>query len=173
VRADGTFLELPAGPTYRLLKEIRNVITVIAKTAHYWVGHMSVMHRQDVADLIAAMEDESPLIWPAYGPEDTAPGARETLAAVVTDAIQRETGLTRSPHRHRDWIGFKCATVREAVWMMRMLVAVNVLSRREGDVLFVPINTDVDADGAIVCNSVALVHRLARDTGDQHGHSGH
>ena len=49
---DGVFLELPAGPGYRELKEIRNVITVIAKTAHYWLGHMPIMQRQSVADLI-------------------------------------------------------------------------------------------------------------------------
>ena len=160
VRAEGAFLELPAGPAYRLHKEIKNVITVIAKTAHYWVGHTSVMHRQTISDLMAAMTDESPLIQPIYELETPDAGAREALAGVVADAIQRETGLTRSPHRYPDWIGVKCGTVREAVWMVRMLVAVNVLSRREEDVLFVPINTGIDADGAIVCSSVALVHRL-------------
>ena len=52
--------------------------------------------------------------------------------------------------------------MRAAVWMMRMLVAMNVLARRESTVLFVPVNPDVDPDGAIVADSVALVHRLAR-----------
>ena len=33
-------LELPAAPHFRLEKEIKNVITVIAKTCHYWMGHM-------------------------------------------------------------------------------------------------------------------------------------
>ena len=47
-----------------------------------------------------------------------------------------------------------------AVWMMRMLLAANVLARREGTVLFVPIDIDVDPEGRIVCDSVALVHRL-------------
>ena len=58
VRADGAFLELPAGPRYRDLKEIKNVITVIAKTAHYWVGHMPVIQRQTIADLIEGMNEE-------------------------------------------------------------------------------------------------------------------
>ena len=164
VRADGAFLELPAGPAYRPLKEIKNVITVIAKTAHYWVGHMSVMHRQTISDLIAGMNDESPLICPRYALDDA--GRRDAgaaLADAVAAAILRETGLTRSPHRHRDWLGLECMAPRAAVWMMRMLLAVNVLARREGSVLFVPIDTDVDPDGAILSSSVALVHRLHRD----------
>jgi sirohydrochlorin cobaltochelatase len=32
-------LFLPAGPTFRLDKEIKNVVTVIAKTHHYWKEH--------------------------------------------------------------------------------------------------------------------------------------
>ena len=160
VRADGAFLELPAGPDYRLLKEIRNVITVIAKTTHYWVGHMSVMHRQTIVDMLAGMNDESPLICPAYAGDDGQSGARAALANSVADALQRETGLARSPHRHPDWLGLECATPQAAVWMMRMLVAANVLARREEHVLFVPINTEVDPDGTIVSDSVALVHRL-------------
>ena len=162
VRADGAFLALPAGPGYRLLKEIRNVITVIAKTTHYWAGHMSVMHRQTIADLLAGMNDESPLIRPAYAGDDGEMEARAALANSVADVLQRETGLTRSPHRHADWLGLQCAKPRAAVWMMRMLVAVNVLARREEDVLFVPINTEADADGTVVSESVALVHRLGR-----------
>ena len=46
-----------------------------------------------------------------------------------------------------------------------MLVAVNVLSRREGTVLFVPVSPEVDPDGRIVSDSVALVHRLATGRG--------
>jgi sirohydrochlorin cobaltochelatase len=159
VRADGAFLELPAGPAYRLHKEIRNVITVIAKTVHYWVGHMSVMHRQTIVDLIAGMNDESPLIRPAY--TTGAAAAREALASAVAERIQRETGLTRSLHRHTDWLGVECATPRAAVWMMRMLLAANVLARREGNVLLVPIDTEADPDGEIVSSSVELVHRLS------------
>lgn len=160
VRAHGASLELPAGPGYRLLKEIRNVITVIAKTTHYWVGHMSVMHRQTIADLIAGMNDESPLIHPVYAVDDDQFGARATLANSLGDALQKETGLRRSPHRHPDWLGLECASPLAAVWMMRMLVAANVLARREEHVLFVPINAEVDPGGTIVSESVALVHRL-------------
>ena len=39
VRREGSVLFLPAGPAFQLEKEIKNVITVIAKTHHYWTEH--------------------------------------------------------------------------------------------------------------------------------------
>src|SRR5579863_3130807 len=39
VRREGSVLFLPAGPNFQLEKEIKNVITVIAKTHHYWTEH--------------------------------------------------------------------------------------------------------------------------------------
>ena len=39
VRREGVTLFLPAGPAYRVEKEIRNVITAVAKTYHYWTEH--------------------------------------------------------------------------------------------------------------------------------------
>lgn len=40
VRREGRILYLPAGPAFSLEKEIKNVITVVAKTHHYWTEHM-------------------------------------------------------------------------------------------------------------------------------------
>ena len=40
VRGGIRTIDLPAAPGYRLEKEIKNVVTVIAKTSHYWVGHI-------------------------------------------------------------------------------------------------------------------------------------
>jgi sirohydrochlorin cobaltochelatase len=39
VRREDKTLYFPAGPDFRLEKEIKNVITVIAKTNHYWLEH--------------------------------------------------------------------------------------------------------------------------------------
>lgn len=39
VRRQGAALFLPAGPAFRIDKEIKNVITAIAKTHHYWTQH--------------------------------------------------------------------------------------------------------------------------------------
>jgi sirohydrochlorin cobaltochelatase len=43
IRREGTVLFLPAGPTFRLDKEIKNVVTVIAKTHHYWREHLDAI----------------------------------------------------------------------------------------------------------------------------------
>jgi hypothetical protein len=39
VRREGPILYLPAGPHFQLEKEMKNVITVVAKTHHYWTEH--------------------------------------------------------------------------------------------------------------------------------------
>jgi len=40
VRREGSRLYLPAGPKFRVEKEIKNVITAVAKTVHYWQAHL-------------------------------------------------------------------------------------------------------------------------------------
>ncbi|MCY2982677.1 MAG: hypothetical protein NTY15_03475 [Planctomycetota bacterium] len=40
VRREGSVLFLPAGPAFRVKKEIKNVITSVAKTVHYWRAHL-------------------------------------------------------------------------------------------------------------------------------------
>ena len=40
VRREGNVLYLPAGPNFSLTGEIKNVVTVVAKTFHYWTEHM-------------------------------------------------------------------------------------------------------------------------------------
>src|SRR5262245_58929120 len=128
-RSDGRSLRLPAAPHFQLDKEIKNVITVIAKTTHYWMGHMPRAQKSAIADLFARMSSASPLIEPSY------------------DAGQ--------------WRGVDCPSVKAAVWMMRAMVVNNVLSRREGTTLFVPVNPVSDPGGVIVARTVMMVHRLA------------
>lgn len=43
VRREGKVLFFPAGPDFRLDKEIKNVVTVIAKTNHYWKEHVTTL----------------------------------------------------------------------------------------------------------------------------------
>ena len=42
-RREGITLFLPAGPAFRLKYEIKNVITAVAKTHHYWTEHMAAL----------------------------------------------------------------------------------------------------------------------------------
>ena len=162
-RRRGAVLELPAAPDFRLEKEIKNVITVMAKTCHYWLGHIPDDQQQAIAELFVTMAGESPLMEPDLSSPALTRG-RE-LAATMAALIHRDTGLRGSNHRYAGWLGVECPSVRFAVWMMRALVASNVLSRREGDVLFVPVNPVTDPGGTIVAGAVGRLHRCASARG--------
>ena len=157
-RATSRALDLPLGPDYRLEKEMKNVITVIAKTCHYWLGHTPCAQQRAIADLLLRMEAESPLIVPGavnkLAPRSSAPDA-------LSLAIERGTGLRTAREQHFGWLGVECPTAKAAIWMMRMMVASNVLSRREGTVLFVPANDAADPGGEIVTRLLARVHHFA------------
>jgi len=43
VRREDTVLWFPAGPNFRLEREIKNVVTVVAKTNHYWQEHAQAL----------------------------------------------------------------------------------------------------------------------------------
>lgn len=120
VRAHGIALDLPAGPHFRLEKEIKNVVTVIAKTVHYWTGHMPDAQHGAIADLFAKLQRTEPLVTAAAG-----------------------------------WRAVACDSVTQAIWMMRALVAHNILARREDTTLFVP------AAHVRVDQLVPLIARLA------------
>jgi hypothetical protein len=164
-RSDSGHLELPAAPHFRLDKEIKNVVTVAAKTCHYWLGHMPMTQRRRIAYLFATLDASSPLIEPAWPDTGGSDGGFETLAAALAAGIGRETGLPRSRHRYAGWLGLECPGVPAALWMMRALVVSNVLARREETTLFVPINPSSDPAGATVLEATARIRRLAGHAG--------
>jgi sirohydrochlorin cobaltochelatase len=157
----GTLLDLPAAPHFRLEKEIKNVVTVIAKTCHYWTGHMPAEQQQAIATMFADMAEDAPLIQPALSSDGARSAGAETIAAAMADSIESDTGLRASSHRYAGWLGVDCASVRSAIWKMRALVANNILARREETTLFVPLNPDADPDGVVVAKTLARVHALA------------
>jgi sirohydrochlorin cobaltochelatase len=46
VRCEGEVVYLPAGPRFTLKREIKNVVTVLAKTCHYWTAHLGGRRRE-------------------------------------------------------------------------------------------------------------------------------
>jgi sirohydrochlorin cobaltochelatase len=161
-RFEGTTIDLPAGPGYRIEKEIKNVITVTAKTCHYWLEHMWQTQRRNIANLFAQMAVESPLIQPAFPDNDFRTDKGRTLRGKMTETILRATGLGPSDRPYAGWLGVECPDVRAAIWMMRAMVATNILSRREGTVLFVPVSPESDPDGETVVRSVVRIHGFAK-----------
>jgi hypothetical protein len=59
-RAAGVMLDLPVAPSFRLEKEIKNIVTVIAKTSHYWLEHMPRAQQRAIAELLASLDRVSP-----------------------------------------------------------------------------------------------------------------
>jgi sirohydrochlorin cobaltochelatase len=153
-------LELPAAPGFRLEKEIKNVITVVAKTAHYWFGHIYRDQRAQIRDLFTQMEQESPLLQPAYN-ADASTHETESGKTNLANQIATSTALRASAHQYKDWLGIELPTVPSAIWLMRALVASNVLSRCEDKVLFLPVDHHRDPDGEIAAQSFARLHKLA------------
>jgi sirohydrochlorin cobaltochelatase len=160
VQADGPHLELPASPAYRVEKEIKNVVTVIAKTCHYWQEHMLWTQQLAIGRLFDTLAEESPLVVPDLSPGERADDPDASVPRL--DEAIRDIGLTRSTRRYRGWLGVDCPSVRAAVWMMRLMIASNVLSRREETTLFLPLNDASDPGGERVASALVFVHRLAR-----------
>lgn len=48
-RYEGTLVFVPVGDNYTLKEEIKNVITVVAKTSHYWEQHVTQSERKEIA----------------------------------------------------------------------------------------------------------------------------
>ena len=157
----GLGLYLPAGPHYRLEKEIKNVVTVVAKTSHYWLEHSSPEQHDAVARLFVTLDSESPLVQPLpFGYEAQEDRQRE-LSSKIASALLESTGLLALEQFYDGWLGLNCGDVRAAIWMMRVLVVSNVFARREEMVVFVPVNPVSDPDGKTVVRAVVRTHRLA------------
>lgn len=147
---------LPASPNYRVEKEIKNVITAIAKTSHYWVDHTWPSQQREIGELFAAMAKQHPLIQPPLSGDSSL-----TLPDKAAKSILKATGLGASTHTYSGWTGFSCPGISAAIWMMRALVVSNVLARREGTTLFVAVNSELDPEGEMVVDAVLRVHRFA------------
>ncbi len=159
-RNEGFVIHLPAGPGYRVEKEIKNVITAIAKTCHYWLYHMGQTQQHQIEDLFAILAAEMPLIEPAL-PEGDSHDC-QTLRRRISEAILQATDLRSAKAHYINWLGLECPNVRSAVWMMRGMLVSNVLSRREGTALFVSVNPTTDPNGERVIQSVIRTYAFAR-----------
>ena len=165
VKMLGTTIDLPASPLFRLEKEIKNVVTVVAKTCHYWSGHIPDLQQLAIAQLFERMATENPLIEPARSADGVRTAPEQALCDRIGEAIRMRSGFGTSPHAYSGWLGLECPHVRGAIWMMRTLVSMNVLSRREGTTLFVAVDPMADPSGEIAVQSVLHAHEFTVRSG--------
>ena len=123
-------LQLPAGPAFQVEKEIKNVVVALAKSHHYWDGHLTTSQR-DLA---------GPIVWePAVRTETALHPAESEAAVVEVERALRAAGVATAPRRYPGWVGVQLANDEEAVWILRAVLVERVIARREGRVLYFPV----------------------------------
>jgi sirohydrochlorin cobaltochelatase len=160
-RCEDATLDLPAGPDYRVEKEIKNVITVVAKTSHYWNSHVSAIQLWSLQNLFFTMETESPLVQPAVLDPNAQSDIFQPLYSRMAETMHQTVGLRSSDRSYPGWYGVVCPDVRAAIWIMRMMVASNILSHREGTTVFLPVNPLSDPKGEAIVSSAIQIHGFA------------
>lgn len=151
-RRRGTVLLLPAGPDFRVEKEVKNVVVALAKTSHYFDGHLSEA-QQSVFQESAFPEPASPA--KAASPEYAA-------AADLVEARIAAAGMQRGGAAYAGWFGVACGSEEEAAWLLRATVVEGVLVRREGGVLYLPVGAGPRSDAERVADVFAAAVRLSR-----------
>jgi hypothetical protein len=139
-RQDREILQVPCGPGFRLHKEIRNVVTAAAKTCHYWTSHMPAEQQSSIDARFRQENPETALLQPLSSTEThrDLETYRQVVERMVHEIVE-SPGLPCFSHRYGGWIGVECRNVPTAIWIMRAMVAEDILARREGEVVFLPV----------------------------------
>lgn len=129
-RRRGAVLQLPAGPAFRVEKEIKNITVAMAKASHYWVGHLTAA-QQNLAGTA---------VWEPASPTEAASQPSEYEAAVnELEQALSTAGVPTRPRRYVGWVGVESSSEEEAAWLLRAVMVDRVLVRREENVLYLPV----------------------------------
>ncbi len=162
VRRKQAKLLVPAGPQFRIAKEIKNVVVAVAKTCHYWEGHLSASE-QAAAASVMTNEAESAVLPEPPERSETLSRADEyrSTTAMMTQAVQQSTGLPTVSVRALGWLGVRLPNEMTAAWYVRAAIAENILARREAEVLCLPVLLPRAGDAQFdVIARLAKLHRL-------------
>jgi sirohydrochlorin cobaltochelatase len=83
----------------------------------------------------------------------------------LSRGIEMVTGRPVVPSSAPGWIGVRCDSDGMATWIMRAIVAENIVARREGRDVFLPAGPRYEIDGAIA-DVVAVCARTFHFWGD-------
>lgn len=159
VRCHETVIQVPAGPTFRLHKEVKNVVVALAKTCHYWKDHLTLSQRAATVELF----EEVALLQPPSRPQVIRdPERYRETADRIGLALRDALGLSAAGNNCDGWIGLQCFDERAAAWFVRSAIAENILARREEHILFLPVahpDSDLQAQFEIVRRMTRL-HRI-------------
>ena len=132
----GNVVHLPSGPDFRIEKEIKNVIVCIAKTWHYWDGHMS---ENEKAKAGKVMNDAPLIIPPQVSNNEITTEAYDKAVIETLETVGAALKFVGKPSVEYGWVGFECPDEKSAAWMVRAIIACNILARREIATLLLPV----------------------------------
>ena len=132
----GNVAHLPSGPDFRIEKEIKNVIVCVAKTWHYWDGHMSENEKAKAGKVM----NDAPLIIPPQVTNYEINAATYAKAVIETlETVGAALKFEGKSSVEYGWVGFECPDEKSAAWMVRAIIACNILARREIATLLLPV----------------------------------
>jgi hypothetical protein len=139
VRQRSDALLVPAGPQFRIAKEIKNVVVALAKPCHYWISHLSESERASAAKVLNKETATQVLLEPPTRSEvlsqaDAFRSASESMAR----ALERSTGMAAAPAQASGWVKVLLPNELTAAWFVRAAIAENILARREAEILYLP-----------------------------------
>lgn len=155
-RNEDAVLLVPAGPSFRIEKEIKNVVVAVAKTCHYLFDHLEPEQMPT---------GEAPrLIRPPLPQELAAAPARYASAArSLQQTIQQSTGLPTRLSETTGWVGCECGDEELAVWLLRAVATKDILVRREDSVLCLPVDLSGGENLIIqTAQAVEIAFRLSK-----------
>jgi sirohydrochlorin cobaltochelatase len=140
VKMEGSGLLLPAGPTYRIPKEVKNVVVSLAKTYHYWSDHLPDDRKQSATELLTGGLLPS-LIEPLTKSQVLAQlSGYETTRLRIEEIVRQQLGLPTVASQAVGWAGIRMQSERMAAWFVRSAIVSNILARREESVFYLPID---------------------------------
>lgn len=158
----GLILSLPAAPAFRIEKEVKNVVTAVAKTTHYWSDHTSEERKEAIALLLREMKSEGLLIQPALqAPWNAHVAEKKDLPTRLFALVGKQVELTPSTQEYPSWVGFECHSIPLSISVTRFLVVSNVLARREGTNVYVPWLAESDPNLPRLADGIARALRCA------------
>ena len=138
-RRRGTMLQLPAGPAFRVEKEIKNVVVALAKVCHYWDDHLS--------DAQQSIFRGTTFCEPASSAEvAVSPGDYRATMTALEELMKEVVGQRVDTTRYTGWAGVSCESEVMAAWLLRAILVEGLLARREGEVMYLPVGIGQTAE---------------------------
>lgn len=162
-RREGDILLVPAGPKFRIEKEIKNVVVCVAKCSHYLLDHMEPNRRpRGLAHVVGPpLPDETQAEIARHRAAAATLESRIGQFATVADCAEKSVELAVTGDDTSGWLGLTCTDDEIATWLMRAIVAGDVLARREENVLYVPVPMNAK-EGDLVIESLETAIRCWR-----------